>query len=382
VLAIQDSTGVGFKHPSAQVLAAEGNPTGFVVHSTLLVDPATGGGIVGVVDQERWVRDPKKVGEKRPRRSYHERESFKWEAANERIGHRIADMSRVVMVCDREADIYDYLTYLCGRGQRFVVRACTDRELETFDGRLWTAVESSPVLGERTVRVQQRGGQLGGKGQKARSPRPGREAVVTIRSAKVQLKAPRGHGGDNTPLEMTAVLVREEKAPAGETPLEWMLLTTESAATFAEAYVVVGYYEKRWFIEEFHKAWKSGCRVDKRPLQSPDTLERMMSITAHVAVRLLQLRAVSETSADASCATLLDTAEWQCLWATTQRGKPLPKRAPTVRWAYVAIGRLGGWQDTKRTGRIGWSTLWHGWDILQSQVVGWRAAQVATGLAG
>jgi len=26
--------------------------------------------------------------------------------------------------------------------------------------------------------------------------------------------------------------------------------------------------------------------------------------------------------------------------------------------------RLGGWYDTKRTGRIGWQTLWHGWELF------------------
>ena len=78
---------------------------------------------------------------------------------------------------------------------------------------------------------------------------------------------------------MNVVFVREENAPAGETPLEWMLLTTEPVATFAEAQTVVEYYEKRWRIEEFHKAWKSGYRVEERPFQTLDALERMTAIT-------------------------------------------------------------------------------------------------------
>jgi hypothetical protein len=372
VLAIQDSTGVGFKNPTAQVMAAEGNPTGFFVHSTLLVDAASGEPI-GVVDQERWVREPKKPGEKRARRSYEEKESFKWEAANERVRHRIADMTRVITVGDRESDIYDFLKHLHAQRQRHVLRACADREIEVGEGRLWETLEKCPVLGQRTVHIQQRGGQRGGNGQNERLPRKGRDAVVAIRSAGVQLKAPRGRG-EEAPIALTAILVREEQPPAGETPLEWMLLTTEPASTLAEASIVVGYYEKRWLIEEFHKAWKSGCRVEERPLQSPDALERMMAITAHMAVRILQLRTISETSPEASCEAALEKDEWQCLWSTTQGGKPLPKRVPTIRWAYEAVGRLGGWQDTKHTGRIGWSTLWHGWELLQNQVVAWRAA--------
>jgi len=160
-----------------------------------------------------------------------------------------------------------------------------------------------------------------------------------------------------------------------------MLLTTEPVATFAEAEQVVRHYEKRWLIEEFHKAWKSGCRVEARPLQTLDALERMTAITAHIAVRILQLRAAAASGPEASCETVLKSDEWQCLWSTTQH-KPLPDEPPSARWALETLGRLAGWQDTKRTGRIGWLTLWRGWEILQDRVLVWRAAFAAAIGAG
>jgi hypothetical protein len=375
VLAIQDSTGASFKHPIANTLASgEGNPTGCVVHSTLLVN-AEDAAVIGVVDQERWIREAKQADEKPSKRSYREKESFKWEAAQERVRHRIADMSRVISVCDREADIFDYLKYMKDKKLRFVQRASSDRSLETTSGRLWETVENSPELGQRLVVIQQRGGQLGGKGQQARWPRRGREASATIRSAAVVLKPPRDRRGEE-PIKVNAVLVREENPPAGESALEWMLLTTEPASTFAEATRVVEHYEKRWLIEEFHKAWKSGCRMEHRPLQSPGTLERMMVITTPIAVRLLQLRSTAESCDEANSEVALEADEWQCLWSTTQHKAP-PKKAPSARWAFETIARLGGWQDTKRTGRVGWPTLWRGWDILQERLVAWRAASTA-----
>lgn len=378
VLAIQDSTGVSFKHPMAKALAAEGSPTGFVVHSTLLVDGSSGE-TIWVVDQQRWIREPKQSKSSGRRRTYREKESFKWEVAQERVQERVADMNRVIAVSDREADIYDYLRYMKQRELRFVQRACTDRGLETTDGRLWETLERSPALGGRVVLIQQRGGQLGGNGQSARLPRAAREAYVTIRSASVSLSPPGDRRGE-PPVAVNAVLVREENAPAGETPLEWVLLTTEPVATFAEAQRVVQHYEKRWIIEEFHKAWKSGCRVEERPLQSLDALERITAITAHIAVRILQLRHAA-ASAAASCESVLKVDEWQCLWSTTQH-KPLPRKPPSARWALEAIGRLAGWQDTKHTGRIGWPTVWRGWEILQDRVLVWRTAFAAATGAG
>lgn len=80
-----------------------------------------------------------------------------------------------------------------------------------------------------------------------------------------------------------------------------MLLTTESVATFAEAEQVVQHYERRWLIEEFHKAWMSGCRVEERPLQTLDALERMTAITVHIAVRILQLRTAAISTKRPRC---------------------------------------------------------------------------------
>jgi hypothetical protein len=102
LLAIQDSTGASFAHPVAQALRDEGNPTGFFVHSTLLVATKSRTP-VGLVDQQRWVREPK--GDKpkdKDRRSYQEKESFKWEAAHERLRARMPSMAEVITVCDRE----------------------------------------------------------------------------------------------------------------------------------------------------------------------------------------------------------------------------------------------------------------------------------------
>lgn len=380
VLAIQDTTGVSFKHATAQVLAESGCPTGFLAHTTLLVDPATRLPI-GVVDQDRWMREPKEKRSGKAARkdkAYEEKESHRWEEASERVRGRLGTTDNVINVCDREADIFEFLHYQVERRQRFVERACNDRSLVTAEERhLWAAIEAQPVLGTRTVVVEQRGGQRASIGQNERAPRRAREALVELRAAQVVLKPPAGKATDYAPLAVNAVLVREPNAPAGVEAIEWMLLTTEPVTTEKQVAQVVHWYECRWTIEEYFKAWKSGCRIEKRPLMSVDTLERMVAITAHVAVRILQLHALANSADDKTpCDRVLSTDEWHCLWACTSYAKPVPAKVPTVRWAYETIGRMGGWLDTKRTGRIGWQTLWEGWDKLQQRLAGWRARDV------
>jgi len=134
------------------------------------------------------------------------------------------------------------------------------------------------------------------------------------------------------------------------------------------------YYECRWLIEEFHKAWKSGCGVEQRRFQSIGNLERMMAVTAPIAVRLLQIRSLANSDPSASCAGILSKPQWQCLVAKMDPDRPIPKRPPTIVWALEAIARLGGWRDTKRSGQIGWQTMWPGWAKLQELAEGWSLA--------
>src|SRR3990172_6584477 len=60
------------------------------------------------------------------------------------------------------------------------------------------------------------------------------------------------------PIEMHVVHVLEVDAPQGTEPIEWILPTSLNLEDFEGAWVVVGYYEKRWLIEEWHKALKTG----------------------------------------------------------------------------------------------------------------------------
>jgi hypothetical protein len=52
----------------------------------------------------------------------------------------------------------------------------------------------------------------------------------------------------------------------------------------AQASEIIGYYERRWLIEDYHKVWKSaGTRVEALRMQSRDNLTRMYVILAFIA---------------------------------------------------------------------------------------------------
>jgi hypothetical protein len=373
LLAVEDTTCVSYTHGVAAELGVTGSQKdakrrGFQVHSVLLLD-AVGETTVGLIEQAQWRRAPKDYGKKhaRKQRAYEDKESHKWEQASQRTAQRLGTtMARTISVCDRESDVYEYLDYKRRNAQRFVIRAKVDRRVGASDEHLFETLARDAVeLSCYTVNVVQRGG------------RKARQAQVHLRSVRLELQAPQG--GRGAPLTVNAILAQEVDAPPNVEALRWVLLTTEPVGSAEEARQVVRYYELRWRIEDYHKAWKSGVGVERQRFQSAANLQRMLVITAFLAVRLLQLRELLDTPKDdaqASCDTILREDEWKVLWVSTQRSTP-PSTAPSIRWACLAVAKLGGFTDTKRTGRPGWGTMWHGWFRLQERLEGYQMSKLA-----
>lgn len=61
------------------------------------------------------------------------------------------------------------------------------------------------------------------------------------------------------------------------------------------------------------------------------------------------------------------------LWNSVKR-KSLPEKPPTAAWAYQAIAKLGGWTDSKKTGKAAWLTIWKGCFRLKERLEGLRIA--------
>lgn len=383
LLAVEDSTTLSYSHGVVGELGDLGGPKdsrrrGFLVHSVLLLE-AESQRTVGLIEQERWCRPPSERGQRHRRheRAYTEKESFKWQRASERMAERLgATLARVISVCDREADVYEYLSYKVAQGERFIVRASWDRCLNAGSARLFEALEQAPVVCTQTVALAQRGGE---------HARRARTVELEVRAVRVALQAPERTAALG-PLTVNAVLAVERHAGRGPEPLRWLLLTQESIGDGEAVRRILRNYALRWRVEDFHKAWKTGAGVEARRMQQADNLERVAVILAFVAVRLLQLRELFDGSINSasaipvgsgpaiSCSGVLEPAEWQVLWVTTKKARP-PRAAPSLRWAYETIAKLGGWLDTKRTGRAGWEVIWQGWYLLQERVDAYHATR-------
>ena len=300
ILALEDTTSLSYNRENLpDKLGYTGNSlnakyTGFSVHSILLFAPAEQH-TIGLIEQRRWIRDAKGFGDSKhkQKRAYEDKESYKWEQASTAMNQRLGDkMKDCISVCDREADIIEYLSYKCDNHQRFVVRVKSNRPLG--DGnRLFDCLTEQEVEGEYRVNIPQRGG------------RKAREAKLSIQYARVTVLAPERKQALYSPLPLYAVTCEEIDTEASS-GLSWTLLTTEPINSAAEARKIVGYYEARWKVELFHKVWKSeGTNVENLKMHQFESLEKVAVIQAFIACRLMQLKDMGDsTTGEAAPCTL------------------------------------------------------------------------------
>jgi hypothetical protein len=144
-------------------------------------------------------------------------------------------------------------------------------------------------------------------------------------------------------------------------PLHWVLLTSLGCESWAAVLRVVGRYAARWWIEEYHKALKTGAGVEESQLEERTRLEGLIAVLAVVAVRLLSAKLLAHSQPEG-----LEAVQSLGPQALTllERKVGRPPGGWTNQSVLVAIARLGGFLARKRDGLPGWQTIWRGWHRL------------------
>ena len=356
----------------------EGRGRGLKVISALAMDSR--GATLGLVTQTWWTRrgatrrSRKEKRRQNRRQKPHEKETRYWlqtiECAAERLQKGGA---RAWFQLDREADAWPMLLALEQSGHHFTVRAAWDRLLAST-GRnkqyLRGFLGKTRPIGVYTVDLS------------AGPQRSARTARLVARAARVELALPVSKKRRVT-LTVNAVWVTEKAPPAGEKPLDWLLLTNASITTAAESLSVVRGYTLRWRIEDFHKSWKSGgCNVEQMQLRSPNAVVRWATILAAVATRIERIKHLGRTQPDAPATLELTPLELRVLIVLKReqkkRTETIPDGIPTIGQAMRWIADLGGYTGVSSGGPPGSITLGRGYEkliVAVQAVQAWEQAQ-------
>jgi hypothetical protein len=366
-LLIEDTSDLDFStHRACKGLGQIGNQygRGLLLHSTLAVRVSAWGldhcpevEVVGLAGQKCWVRPKGKRSRKKEhwrKRLNRQRESERWGEVLPQMPPRPQEVSWIY-VADREADIYESFERCAGID--FIIRAHYNRVLVEEEQSAFQRVSQAPLLGCFELEVR------------ARPERTPRTAQLEVRAVAVTLKGVSRPGGCRPPLTLNLIEVREVGAPGGEEPIRWLLWTSLAVERFVEARRIVGRYGKRWVIEEFHKALKTGANVEKSELETAERLKTLLGVLVVVAVRLLNTKMLARSQPEA----LVDVKAFgrEAIELLSARFKK-PKDGWTNQTLLVALARFGGFIGRRSDGNPGWITIWRGWQRLMTMVEGIR----------
>lgn len=359
-LLISDTTETHFPGMRRQGLGptGDGGGHGFLLHSSLMISP-DGSEVAGLAAQviryRRKVKKKEGSGAKRLRRK--DRESVIWGQVIDQIG-RPSEGVRFIHVCDRGGDQFELYCRMLLQRTSWIVRAAQlHRNIQTPRGesmKLSAYLEQLPLAGTYELDLTANNDQMA------------RTAKLEVRFGPVIMPRPKHASAwvkqsGIEAIAMWAVEAREVDPPKGVEPARSVLFTAEPVDGFESAWTVLGYYEQRPLVEEFHEALKTGCRLEARQYETAQRLEGITAVLSVLAVRLLQLKMLAREKKQRSAEAVLPRK-----WVLMLQGlrKCVPATPWTVRQFYREMAKLGGFLGRKSDGEPGWITVWRGFEKL------------------
>ena len=365
VLIIHDTTEGDYSGLDIANLGPIGNGwcRGMLIHNVLAMDyqKREALGLVGQVLQIR--RKVEKKESVKASREHPQRESRLWPKGVEAVG-KPPEGAVWVNLMDRGGDTFESMDRQQRLGQFYLVRSRTNRNVRVPDAagrllrrKLHTWARKLPTLGERSVAVS------GNHSQQAR------EARVRVAAGPVQLQVPHVKCGEHGREALSAwvIHVKELEPPAGQEPLEWILLTNRPTVTRAQAWERVDWYQCRPMVEEFHKAQKTGCGMELPQFTTRKALEVVIAMLSVVAVQLLRLRDLSRQDDERPATDVVHETYVEAL--SLKRWKKARTDLSAKEFLH-ALAHLGGHLNRTSDRPPGWLVLWRGWMILQPLVEG------------
>jgi hypothetical protein len=338
----------------------DGFGRGFFLHSALMVQ-TDDLHIVGLAGQELFYRKPVPRGQSTAKRKHRKRESEVWGRLVDRVGAP-RDGVQYTHVMDRAADNWEVFLHLHLQKCDWVVRSSKPMRKVMHESdclSLEDALKQGKLLGTYDLDVR------------AAKDQPARRAKIAVRVTYVTMPAPkciapqyRSHR--QVVIKHAVIEAQEVDPPKGvKTPIHWVLFTSHSVRTFADALRVLEWYKARWTIEEFHKCLKTGCALEDRQYEAAGALEAVAGMFSVLAVRLLQLKTVARADPDRKAAKMVPPDWLKFLRLVRPKAK-----IETVRDFVREIAKHGGFLGRKSDGEPGWQTIWRGFQQFQTMFAG------------
>jgi len=254
-----------------------------------------------------------------------------------------------VSVGDRGNDIYSFLHGANSQGWHYVVRAHHNRKIgiNGDQERLFPWIRSQIAKSNSKIFLKAEGREFSG------------EVTLEITWAKAKLLPP-SKASSLPSEEVTYIRVWCPE----RSNLEWLLVTNLPVDREEDAQRIVDIYRRRWLIEDYHKALKTGCRIEDIQLKQASRILVVFGVLGVIATQLLALREHCRLSPTTPVEEAIPNS-WVVLLE-----KRLEVKIKTVRDFWHCLARLGGFIGRKSDGEPGWQTIWGGYTRLKDMLWG------------
>ena len=342
---------------------------GLYLHSTFAVAP--NGLPLGVLHSQCTAPEGKSEdGRPAAETPIEEKKTFVWIQHHRdlvEVASRIPD-TRLIEVCDREADFFEMFDEQRQSPRvQLLVRAKHDRNITAEPFKLFAAVRESPVQSVVRVHIPRQSARPKKSKQKARAKRPGRDADLSVRYMRIQLRAPK-YLEDKQPIDLWIVHALEESPPPDTAAVEWFLLTTVEIGSVEDAERCLRWYCLRWRIEDWHRVLKSGCRIEDLAHETAERLRRAIAINLVIAWRIMLMTLLGRETPELPAEVLFSDIELRTLRAyATKRGLAAPV---LLGEAVRLVAKIGGYLGRNNDPPPGHQLLWQGYMQFQFMCAG------------
>lgn len=295
-------------------------------------------------------------------------ESARWLNAPKNLRASIPDDVHMIMVQDREGDMYPLLTMKSSLNNfDIVVRAAKKRKVLLEDGikgDMFEYTASVPASAARELNIS--------KGPRKKA----RKAIVEIRYGNITVLRPHSPIYKEKSVTLSFVRVSETaESSEGQTePVDWLLLTTIDVNNLELAEKVIGYYRRRWFIEDYHRLLKKkGFGIEDIQVESPHAFEINLAVCIKSAYETALLKKGFDSKDDAAPDTLVFTPlELRIVGNLNRKFNPQKKiyKNPfpigSLAWASWVVACEGGWSAMPSQPKPGLITFKRGIDRIET----------------
>ena len=335
LIASQDTTFYNYTgHEHMEGLGKlQGGILGVLQHNVLLTSEK--GVPLGLIDQQYWSRESAVA--------FDGKESLKWERGLRAVNDRLAAVGKkVVVVQDREADVFSFFKHPRASKVELLVRVHQPRNLEVAASgevsKLAGLRETLPPVGQKTATISREGKQV--------------TLSLSLQACKVHVLPDKGRSAaKHKTQELSLVIAREIAAEdaKGDDVFDadkaalWYLLTSLPIDSQQDVERVVGFYSLRWRIERLHYTLKSGAlNVERLQFDDLETTINALAFYSVVAWQLLAITYVLRENQEAPARSVFEENEVRLLEKMDK--KPIR----TAKEAVLALAKIVGFAKSKR----------------------------------